>query len=176
MGNRPDSVNPDVITLNLCSPMKFSIRALLVLTVLAAILTSIYVALNPPNPEVAVAKLRARKQGVSFVGEIQIPPNCRRLQSSYPYEVGEALPEHIARDFMAFAVLKRDGWHVIHTGANPDILGYIEFLFKREIGLVEIATPREVLAAIDVYDVEEGISYSGLLDYFVDTATDARAP
>ena len=169
-------MNVAVITLNLCSPMKFSIRTLLALTLLIAIFTSVYVALNPPDPEVSVAKLRARKQGVSFVGKIQIPPNCRRLKSSYPYEVGEALPEHIARDFMAFAVLKRDGWHVIHTGANPDILGHIEFLFEREIGLVEIATPREVLAAIDVYDVEEGISYSGLLDYFVDTATDARAP
>ena len=77
---------------------------------------------------------------------------------------------------MAFAVLKRDGWHVIHTGAKPDILGHIEFLFEREIGLVEIATLREILAAIDVYDVEEGISYDGPLDYFVDTATDTRAP
>ena len=92
------------------------------------------------------------------------------------YEVGEALPVQVARDIMAFAVLKRGGWHVIHTGANPDILANIEFIFRREIGLVEIATPREILAAIDVYDVEEGISYDGPLDYFVDTATDARAP
>ena len=149
--------------------MRFRISSLFALLTATAIFVAIYVALNPRDPEIAMAKMRANKQGVDFLARIEIPQHCGPLTNVYSYQVGNILPASEARNHRTISLFTSEGWHVVHDGIEPRLPRYVENAFHGKISLVQIATRSEIRRALHVLYGPQPSSYDGPLDFYTDT-------
>jgi len=155
--------------------MTYRLKSLFYVTLVAALLSVFWIAMNKVEPEVEIAMRLAAEQGVEFLPEIEIPKNRRTLRDVNFYNVGDALPKSEAYNFCTLSIFTAKGWSIIHSGREPNLPKYIAKAFKGEIATVRIATDSEIRMALkEFYGPERQGSYDGPLDYFTDTFVGIR--